>query len=425
MRLVIVAVGSRGDVQPFVALGRGLAAAGYDVVVATHDNFRAFVEGHGLGFGSIGGDAQAIVRDGRGLEWIETGHNPLAFARGFRSLIGPHIQRGIVDAWRACEGADGIVCGGPGFYVGHSVAEKLRLPFIQTYLQPIHPTTAFQSPLFPTRVHLGGAFNLFSHVAAGLTFWHLLRPLLDEVRVRDLGLPRYSLSGPFVRLLRERAPVLYGYSPSVVPKPRNWGDFIRVTGYWFLDAPDWTMPADLSAFLAAGPPPVYIGFGSMGERDPAATTRLVLDAVARAGTRAILLSGWAGLAAGDLPPTIHRIESAPHDRLLPHVAAVVHHGGAGTTAAGLRAGRPSVVVPFFADQPFWADRVRRLGVGPAPLARTTLTADALAAAIREALDDAAMRARAEALGARIRAEDGVATAVGAIRAHFAGSRRGA
>ncbi len=414
MRVVIIAVGSRGDVQPFVALARGLQAAGFEPVVATHDDFAAFVEGHGVPFASIGGDAQAMVQHGPGLDWIETGLRPIAFARGFRGLLGPYVEQGIADAQRIAAGAAAIVTGGPGLFIGHSVAEKLGQPFIQAYLQPIHPTWTFPSPLFPTRRRHGPLFNIASHLVAGPLFWHLMRPLLNRTRAQVLGLPRYPFNGPFIGLLRQRAPVLYGFSPAVLPKPRHWGDFIHVTGYWFLDAPEWTMPPDLAAFVAAGPPPVYLGFGSMGDRDPGATTRLVLDAVARAGVRAVLSSGWAGLAAGDLPPTVHRIDGAPHDRLFGHMAAVAHHGGAGTTAAGLRAGKPSVVVPFFADQPFWAERVRRLGVGPTPLPRADLTADALAAALRQAVDDPAMRARADALGARIRAEDGVAAAVAVV-----------
>jgi sterol 3beta-glucosyltransferase len=209
----------------------------------------------------------------------------------------------------------------------------------------------------------------------------------------------------------QQYPTLYGFSPSVIPKPSDWHN-TEVTGYWFLDAAtDWVPPADLMAFLQAGPPPVYIGFGSMGSRKPEETADLVLQAIARTGQRAILLSGWGGLSKADLPETVFMVESVPHSWLFSQVAAVVHHGGAGTTAAGLRAGVPSIVIPFFGDQPFWGQRVAKLGVGPEPIPRKQLTVERLAQAIRTAVTDRGMIRRAADLGAKIQAEDGVANAV--------------
>jgi UDP:flavonoid glycosyltransferase YjiC (YdhE family) len=213
-----------------------------------------------------------------------------------------------------------------------------------------------------------------------------------------------------------RSPVLYGFSPLVIPPPPDWGGNVHVTGYWFLEpAVSWTPPADLTTFLDGGPPPIYVGFGSMSSRRPEETTRLVLSALAQTGQRAVLLSGWGGLTKADLPDSVLMIHSVPHDWLFRRVAAVVHHGGAGTTAAGLRAGAPSVIIPFFGDQPFWGQRVVALGVGPEPIPRQQLTAESLAAAIEEAVTNVAMRRRAADLGEQIRAEDGVARAVEAIQ----------
>jgi sterol 3beta-glucosyltransferase len=246
--------------------------------------------------------------------------------------------------------------------------------------------------------------------------WQTARAVDVQTR-RALGLPRAPLFGPYRALSQANAPVLYGYSQHVLPRPADWDTNTHVTGYWFLDAPsDWAPPADLVAFLRAGPPPVYIGFGSMGSRNPEATTRLALDALARAGQRGVLASGWGGLSQADLPESVYMLKSAPHSWLFPHMAAVVHHGGAGTTAAGLRAGVPSAIVPFFGDQPFWGARVAALGVGPSPLPRKRLTAEGLAAAITQAACDDAMRARAAALGEKIRAEDGAARAAALITA---------
>ncbi len=177
-----------------------------------------------------------------------------------------------------------------------------------------------------------------------------------------------------IRHWLRRSPVIYGFSPSVVQKPPDWGDHVEITGYWFLDRqPGWQPPADLADFLAAGAPPVYIGFGSMSTRKPQETTELVLRALSRDRQRGLLLTGWGGLSEIDLPDYVFKIEFAPHDWLFPQMAAVVHHGGAGTTAAGLRAGIPTIIVPHFIDQPFWGQRVADLGAGPQPIPRRQLT----------------------------------------------------
>jgi sterol 3beta-glucosyltransferase len=214
------------------------------------------------------------------------------------------------------------------------------------------------------------------------------------------------------RTTGERVPLLHPWSRHVAPDPPDGPrKDVWTTGYWFLDrADDWMPDPDLEAFLDAGPPPVYVGFGSMAGGNPEATARIVVEALDRAGCRGILARGWGGLAASDLPETVHLLDQAPHDGLFPRVAAVVHHGGAGTTAAGLRAGRPTVICPFFGDQPFWGRRVREAGAGPAPIPQSDLTSPRLAVALRTARTDAVRRSAA-ALGTKIRGEDGVATAV--------------
>jgi sterol 3beta-glucosyltransferase len=208
----------------------------------------------------------------------------------------------------------------------------------------------------------------------------------------------------------------------VVPTPQDWHPATFATGYWFLDQEShWQPSAALVDFLNAGEPPVYVGFGSMPATDPQAKARLVIEALEKAGQRGILASGWGGLKADALPEHVLMIDQAPHDWLFPRVKAVVHHGGAGTTAAGLRAGKPAVICPYFGDQPFWGQRVYALGVGTEPIPQKKLTADNFASAIRTAVSDAEMQRRAAALGEKIRAENGVARAVSIIeetaRAH--------
>lgn len=188
----------------------------------------------------------------------------------------------------------------------------------------------------------------------------------------------------------------------------------QVTGYWFLDPPgNWQPPEDLLRFLENGPPPVYIGFGSMRLPDPQALTRLALQALEMSGQRGVLLEGWGALERLPAPEIVLFIREMPHAWLFPRTAAVVHHGGAGTTAAVLRSGVPGIITPFAGDQYAWAEQVRRLGVGP-PLGMKKLTAPKLAGAIRQAVGDPGLRARAAALGEQIRAEDGVSSAAALI-----------
>lgn len=418
-RITIGTSGSRGDVQPFVAVGLGLAARGHAVRIATYASFESFVRSAGLDFAPVEGDPQAILAQQQGQAWVETGRRGSGFARGFRDLVGPALRQGTDDALAACADADLILFAGPTFYTFYSVAERLGLPFVQAYLQPIHPTRAFPSAIFPSRLGGHAATNYLSHVLGGQAFWQLMRPTVNDLRQTRLDLPALSLLGPFPQMMRHKLPVIYGYSPTILPKPSDWSDALHVTGFWFRPEEDWTPPPELAAFLAAGPPPVYAGFGSMVSRDAERLTAVVVEALRQSGQRGIILGGWAGLAEGEMPATILRLDGVPHRWLFPRVAAVVHHGGVGTTHEGLLAGRPSVIVPFFGDQPFWADRVATLGAGPPGIVQTDLTAERLAAAIQRAVSDQAMGQRAAAIGKAMRAEDGVGTAVGLIEAFLA------
>jgi UDP:flavonoid glycosyltransferase YjiC (YdhE family) len=298
----------------------------------------------------------------------------------------------------------------------------MKIAWVQTHLQPIHPTRAYPSPLLPSYETYGPLRNYLSHYSGGWGTWSVMRNEYNQALKETLGLKGFPYFGVFFENEKKGIPALYGFSPSFLPKPRDWAEHIHVTGYWFLDESQrWQPPADLLDFLDSGPAPVYVGFGSMPNENPEATTKMVIDALRKAGQRGILLKGWGALSAGALGAgaleglenfdDMYVIDSAPHDWLFPRMAAVVHHGGAGTTGAGLRAGKPSILTPHFADQPFWGMRVYERGVGPRPIPRDQLTADNLAAAIREAFNGSGMRERAAKLGEQIRAEDGVGTAV--------------
>ena len=372
MKLAIIAPGSRGDVQPYVALGKGLQNAGHSVRLVSTEDFRALAISHGLEFVSMGANAQSLAQEHvKGL--AEQG-NLLkilsATGRGARLMA----RQGAVAGLEACQGVDAIIGGLGGLSVGVALAEKLSLPFLQAYLMPLTPTHQFASVLTPSLPGpLARLTNRLTHHVARQMIWQMVRSANNQARVEVLGLPPTSFWGPFVPQRYSDLPILYGYSPAVVPVPNDWAPAIHVTGYWLLDTPEaWAPPADLLAFLDAGPPPIYIGFGSMTSMNPETTAELVFEALRRSGQRGVVYEGWGGLRKVDVPASVLMVGSTPHSWLFPRMAAVVHHGGAGTTAAGLSAGVPSIITPFFGDQPFWGRRVAELGVGPRPMSRRQL-----------------------------------------------------
>jgi UDP:flavonoid glycosyltransferase YjiC (YdhE family) len=411
MRITILTVGSRGDLQPYVALGVGLRAAGHEVRLATHEPFREFVLAHGLEFAPLGADPKQVIAGRQGQAWLESGDSLIRFISRFLRLFRPLLEQNLADTSHACVGSEAIVWA-PLAFAGYHIAEALGIPSYQAAIQPATPTREF--PIFPLagKRSWGATYNRLSYTLYEQVTWQALRSVVNRWRRKELGLPAIPLLLPGKEFRARRIPYLYGFSPAVVPKPRDWPDWHHVTGYWFLDRPaEWQPPGEIVEFLEAGPPPVYIGFGSMIARKPAELFDVALDALRRAGQRGVLSTGWMEAEHADLPDDVFGIEAIPHDWLFPRMAAVVHHGGAGTTAAGLRAGVPSVLTPFFADQPFWAHRVKVLGVGPPPVPQKRITAERLARAIQAATSDDGMRVRAAALGERIRAEDGVGAAV--------------
>jgi sterol 3beta-glucosyltransferase len=414
MRIAIIAMGTRGDVQPYIALGKGLKAAGHFVRLITHENFETLVTSHRLNFGSVKGNVQEVLESPKMLKLLERG-NFLAINAHTGKMVKDIAIDWARDGLAACQGMDLIIAGVGGLYLAISLAEKLNIPLLQAYIFPFTPTKAFPAILLPQSIsRLGGTVNWLSHHLFRQVMWQGFRKADQLARQQVLNLPPAPFWGSYDSPILHEHPTLYGFSPSVIPQPADWYN-TQVTGYWFLDeAVDWTPPAALTNFLGSGAPPVYIGFGSMGSRKPAETTDLVLKSLARTGQRAILQSGWGGLKKTNLPETVFMVDSISHSWLFPRMAAVVHHGGAGTTAAGMRAGVPSIVIPFFGDQLFWGQRVEALGVGTAPIPRKKLTVELLAQAIDRAVTDQVMHQRAANLGAKIQTEDGIANAVRAI-----------
>ena len=405
MKIMLSTFGTRGDVQPFVALGQGLMAAGHEVIVCTPDGFRPFIEEHGLAYGYIANEFLRLTEltlQAQGLR-----------AQMAASQQFPKAIRGALDdEWRVAQAFK------PDLIVYHTkslgsyhIAEKLSIPQMLAMPLPTTPTRAFPYPFF-AGAKFGGALNRFTYTLMGLAsaMW---AGTTNDFRVKTLGLgPLSSFADPMIGPDRQPIPVLYPYSPHLVPVPPDFPEHVHVTGYWFLDdARTWEPDPALSRFLEEGLPPVYVGFGSMGGAQPEKRGQMAIEALGAAGQRGLLASGWGGLKADRLPEGMFLLHSAPHDALFPRMAAVVHHGGAGTTAAGLRAGKPSVICPFLGDQPFWGWAVHQAGVGPQPIPQNKLTAEKLAKSISIAVGDTAICERALVLRDKIRVEDGIGRAI--------------
>ena len=408
MRIVIIAPGTRGDVQPYIALGKGLQSAGHTIRLVSHSNFESLVASYGLEFWSFGNDVKDAVENSDMQALTEKGNFLLLLAKMAKEAQREAL-RFAEGGLRAAQGMEIVLAGLGGLFIGIAIAEKLDIPLVQAYVVPFSPTREMSSVLTPK---LPSVLNRVSHQLTRQLMWQGFRSADTIARKKVLNIPAAPLLGPYDSKSTHNMPILYGFSPSVIPAPSDWNDQTHITGFWFVDeADDWQPPAALLDFLQAGPAPIYIGFGSMSSRAPEQTADLIIQALKLTNQRAILLSGWGGLQKANIPDSIFMIDAIPHSWLFPRVSAVVHHGGASTTAAGLKAGVPSVIIPFFGDQPFWGQRVAELGVGSKPIPRKKLTAERLANAIQEVVTNEDMRQRAAKLGKQIQTENGIESAV--------------
>ncbi len=419
MKILIMTLGSRGDVQPYLALSKGLVKTGHEVSFCTCGQFESEVQRIGVPFFPIRNDI---------LDFLDTasGHSVMEEAAGItgvirtwlklKKLMKP-IQQGVIeDCWEAVQKTSpDIIVFHPKTFGAPSFAEQCGAKAVLVTPFPAFvPTGVFPAAGFPA-LPLGQWYNRFTYRIINALFSRMSGSYVEAWRADNglgpladgLSLLRMPDGGPL--------PVLHAYSPHVIPKPNDWPEQAMITGYCILEQEnDWSPDPLLTRFLEEGPPPVYMGFGSMTGKNPEKLTHTVIAALDKAGCRGLLATNWGGLADVPLPDHIYRIREAPHDWLFPRVAAAVYHGGAGTTAAALRAGIPSVICPFFGDQPFWADRITKLGAGVGPLPQKKLTSETLASAIRRVLDDDNIREKAVKLGILIRAEDGVMSTASAI-----------
>jgi sterol 3beta-glucosyltransferase len=401
MQVLMITPGTRGDVAPMAGLGSRLRALGFDVAIAANAAYAPLVSAAGCEHRELPGDMSHLVSPAPPGKKA-TG----ADLRRYMRELGDYMDLAATGTLAAAEaGADVMMANAIAPYA-YDVAEALGVPSIGAHLQPAEPSTAYPPVLLATARSLGPSGNklLGSLISAGKAPYDA-----PSARIRKvLGLPKRARSASERARRKANHPVLHGISPTVFPRPADWRSGLTMTGYWWPEAePGWQPSAELVEFLADGPPPVFIGFGSSAALD----ADFMLDTANRAGVRAVL-QGVQGVSG----PDALSVGAVPHEWLFPQMAAVVHHAGAGTIAAGLRAGVPTVSVPIYTDQPFWAARITSLGGGPQPVPYKELTTERLADAITQATTTPAYAARARQLATALAREDGTAPVVTALQA---------
>lgn len=418
LNIAVLVVGTRGDVQPFLAISKRLQEFGHHVRLATHANFRSFVESAGVDFYPLGGDPRVLAG------YMARNKGLIPSAPGEISIQRKQLKAIIESLLPACTEPDlkngkpfraqAIIANPPAYGHAH-VAEALGVPLHMFFTMPWTPTSEFPSPL--ARVPQSAGYWL-SYIVVDLLIWWGIRGYINDFR-KKLNLAPIAYFSMY-RGSISHFPTGYMWSPHVVSKPSDWGSLVDVVGYCFLNlGSKYQPPEEFIKWIGKGTsPPIYIGFGSMPLEDPAKTTNIILEALRKTGQRGIIDRGWGDLGTfPDIPDDVFLLVDCPHDWLFPQCAAVVHHGGAGTTATGLRAGCPTTIVPFFGDQYFWGDRIYHRGLGPNPIPISQLTVEALSDAINFMLQPD-VKARAMDLAKLIENEDGVANAVDAFHRHL-------
>ncbi|EGP86790.1 uncharacterized protein MYCGRDRAFT_20064, partial [Zymoseptoria tritici IPO323] len=413
MNITCLTIGSRGDVQPYIALCKGFIAEGHRASIATHAEFGDWVKSHGIEFKEVAGDPAELMRI-----CVDNGMFTPAFFMEANSKFRSWLDGLLITSYEACKGSD-LLIESPSAMGGIHIAEALQIPYFRAFTMPWTRTRAYPHAFAVPGRKLGGVYNSATYTIFDGVFWQAMSGQINRWRRHTLDLPPTSLS----RLQQDKVPFLYNFSPSVVAPPLDFADWVKVTGYWFLDeGTNYSPPPELADFIsrtrAEGRKLVYIGFGSVTVADSRQLMQQVMEAVRKADVNCILSKGWSDRFSkasstpdAPLPDYIHQIRSAPHDWLFTQVDAVVHHGGAGTTGASLRAGKPTIIKPFFGDQWFFANRVEDLGVGSH---LKKVSANQLGKALWVATHDARMMEKAKVLGEKIRSEDGVGEAIKAV-----------
>ncbi len=414
VKITMLTIGSTGDVRPFILLGKELLSRGHTVTIAAFSAFRPMVEREGLGFFPLSGDAEKFINS-----LMQPGSGGITFMSRLKKGLNTVAPQLIQDMYESCLHAEAMICNFFGS-VYYSIAEKLGIPCIQIQYCIMDPNS--EHPLSVIKYqNLASWINRSSFKLGYLVIGVVESRYLSAWRKENHVLLRKPHTAPDYRIGSHQIPVIYALSPAVVHRPAEWGSHIHMSGFWFDPCPPaWSAPEDLQRFLNESDPPVYIGFGSMNSGDMNRLTAIVLRSVHAAGIRAVVSAGSGSLIYSSNSKVFFTHDYVPHDWLFPRVRAVVHHGGAGTTAAGLLYGRPTLVIPFSGDQPFWGHRVYELGCGPKPLSREKLTVHRFTKALLDLCSQEHYRIKAEEISSRLRVENGTKNAADLIEKEIHG-----
>lgn len=410
MRLVVLTYGTEGDTRPLAVLSRALRDAGHKVILLADGGTLRSAEDLGVPYAAMAGDMRAMLQPGSQVSSAVSGKNSLsATTQALARIANENTGAWMRQVLETATGSDGIIVSGLAAFVGFSAAEKLSIPVIGVGMIPLTPTSEFPSPFVPEQ-WMPRWLNRFSYRLVNEALWRAFRQATNEARAKAGLAPG--------RKIWLGHPMLYGISPTLVARPADWPANAWMCGQWVRTHREWDAPRPLQDFLSAGEAPIYVGFGSMAGFNQRALLDVVIAAVA--GRRVVFYPGWGylGLNGEDamkLPPNFFVLSDTPHDWLFPRTSVVIHHGGSGTTHSAARAGVPSIVLPFAADQFFWARQSQKRGIAPVAVSGPKVTAAILSRAI-EATQTPEMRERASEIGARMRLEDGLAKAVEGVHA---------
>jgi UDP:flavonoid glycosyltransferase YjiC (YdhE family) len=412
--ITIIGLGTRGDVQPLIPLAERLVQQQYDVTIATHDCFKQLIIDHNLKFCSAGGNPMEILESSAGQELLNSGSNPLLNVFRLVKLAKPIIIEIFQKVFWACSQTDIILGNDVALFLGHYLGKKLNVPHVQIHYYPLHATETMPNIYFNLNFLHNHKFiqkkiYRLTHFLYEKVFSFLMQSSISEACTTILNLPAVD---SYSSALRQTPLTLCAFSPHIVPKPYDWNDRIHLTGYWFLNhEAEWKAPSQIEKFIKAGSAPIYIGLGSKPTENPKKMTDIIIEALCISGQRGILSTGWKGLSKNYEHENVLFTDYIPFDWLFPKMSMVVHAGGLGTTFCGIRAGIPNIVLPFFDDEPFWANRIHALGIGPKPIPFKEINAKKLAHAINEVISNPRIKKDASFFGKLIDAEKGVEKAV--------------
>lgn len=420
MRIKLLTLGTRGDIQPFIALGIGLQKRGHRVTICTSCNFKELIHAYGLEFVSIQADIMKMAQSEEGKQMLRG--NPLRSMKLMKTHVFPMMRQMLEDVWEASQDADAIIYH-PKVFGGYDIAQKRKIPAFTAHPTPIiKPTGAFANPILPFNLRIRW-LNKISYQLNRLMILSFIS-MINKWRRETLNLPARSISKNDLCIDGRDIPVLYGCSPTVVPFDPKWKDKVCMEGNWLVpEVDEWVPSQSLESFITAGTPPIAISFSSMPLKQPEQVFGMIKQALKRTGQRGIIITGWSGFKQNlDSSGEILCINEVPHAWLFPRMAGVIHHGGAGTTAAVLHAGKPMAICPFTGDQPFWAKRMYELGVAAKPIHEKTLSIESLAECIVSLTNDLKLKHNAMVIGSKVNNEQDVERTVDFIDKHLAAYR---